>query len=83
MSYDFRHANCEFVGQFAKILADNMEWLQANGHPKWRSVDLDFPLKGWEQYDCVVRHLDRWTPPPETPSEPNPVLDAVKEMLQP
>jgi hypothetical protein len=60
-----------------------MDWLKANGHPKWRSVDLDFPLKGWEQYDCVTRRLERVVAAPREPSEPNPVLDAVKEMLQP
>jgi hypothetical protein len=20
---------------------------------KWKSVDLEYPIKGWEQYDCV------------------------------
>jgi hypothetical protein len=28
-----------------------------NGHPKWKAVDLDAPLKGWEQYDCVKKYL--------------------------
>jgi TRAP transporter TAXI family solute receptor len=85
VSYNFRHANCEFVGRFARVLAKNMEWLKANGHPKWNSVDLEYPLKGWEQYDCVVKHLDKAAvvAAPQEPSEPNPVLEAVKEMLQP
>jgi hypothetical protein len=84
VSYEFRYANCEMVGRFARILADNMDWLKANGHPKWNAVDLAYPLKGWEQYDCVVKQLQ---PAGRTvrqePSEPNPVLDAVKEMLRP
>ena len=85
ISYDFRHANCESVGKFARILSENMEWLKANGHPKWNAVDLDYPLKGWEQYDCVSKSLQKAVaaPPPQEPSEPNPVLDAVKEMLKP
>ncbi|AOY60423.1 MULTISPECIES: TAXI family TRAP transporter solute-binding subunit [Desulfococcus] len=84
VSYDFRQSNCESVGRFGRILADNMEWLKTNGHPKWRSVDLDYPLKGWEQYDCVRKRLQSVmkTTPPES-AEPNPVLDAVKEMLKP
>ena len=53
VSYDFRGNNCENVGKFAKTLHDNLEWLRANGHPKWKSVDLNAPVKGWEQYDCV------------------------------
>lgn len=84
ISYDFRHANCESVGKFARILSENMEWLKANGHPKWNAVDLDYPLKGWVQYDCVSKSLQKTVAaPPQEPSEPNPVLDAVKEMLKP
>jgi TRAP transporter TAXI family solute receptor len=51
VSYDFRMANCQNVGKFAYILESNIDWLRENGHPKWKSVDLDYPLKGWEQYD--------------------------------
>ena len=40
VSYNFRNANCENVGQFAKHLANNIEWLRANGHSKWQSVEL-------------------------------------------
>ena len=34
-------------------------WLVKNGHPKWKAVDLDYPLKGWEQYDCVRKYLGK------------------------
>jgi hypothetical protein len=87
VSYDFRNMDCESVGQFAKILYENIGWLRENGHPKWKSVDLDFKLKGWEQYDCVRKYLVKKGPPPSPaaaakPSrEINPILDAVKEML--
>jgi hypothetical protein len=57
VSFDFRRANCEYVGKFAQILNENMDWLKENGHPKWKFVNLDFPLKGWEQYDCVKKYL--------------------------
>ncbi|MCF6187457.1 MAG: TAXI family TRAP transporter solute-binding subunit, partial [Desulfobulbaceae bacterium] len=53
ISYNFRNANCENVGRVGKLLYENMGWLKQNGHPKWKAVDLDFPLKGWQQYDCV------------------------------
>jgi hypothetical protein len=73
---------CEYVGKFAKTLSDNLEWLRANGHPKWKSVDLNFPLKGWEQYDCVKKAI---LPPQrsasEKPREVNPVMDAIKKMF--
>lgn len=82
VSFNFRRANCENVGQFAKYLAENIEWLRANGHPKWQSVDLNYPLKGWEQYDCVKKYLAEPVPPPKkTIKEPNPILKAIKEML--
>jgi TRAP transporter TAXI family solute receptor len=48
VSYDFRMANCQNVGRFADILEYNIDWLRENGHPKWKSVDLEYPLKGWE-----------------------------------
>jgi TRAP transporter TAXI family solute receptor len=59
VSYNFRGVNCEYVGRFAQILYENMNWLKTNGHPKWKSVDLHFPLKRWEQYDCVKKYLAR------------------------
>ena len=71
-------------GRFAQALASNTEWLVKNGHPKWKAVDLDFPLKGWEQYDCVAKHVrrpGRPAPVATTSAPPNPVLDAMKSML--
>jgi TRAP transporter TAXI family solute receptor len=82
VSFNFRRANCEYVGKFAQILSENMDWLRENGHPKWKFVDLDFPLKGWEQYDCVKKYL---VTKPEAAPKPsvdiNPILKAVKEIL--
>jgi uncharacterized protein len=48
VSFDFRRLDCDNVGRFAQLLASNMGWLVENGHPKWKSVQLDYPLKGWE-----------------------------------
>ena len=61
ISYDFRGENCEHVGKFAQLLADNIDWLKTHGHPKWKSVKLHLPLKGWEQYDCVKNYLVKRT----------------------
>jgi hypothetical protein len=60
-----------------------MDWLVKNGHPKWKAVDLDFPLKGWEQYDCVARYVKKGARPAASAksASPNPVLDAMKQML--
>ncbi len=80
VSFNFRMANCDNVGKFALEVANNIEWLKQNGHPKWNSVDLNYPLKGWEQYDCVQKYqtgLQRKYPGEEV----NPVLEAIKNML--
>lgn len=83
VSFDFRRAHCENVGKFAEILASNMPWLINNGHPKWKAVDLEFSLRGWEQYDCVKKYLRKPTRP--VAAEPdaglNPVLEAIKQVL--
>ncbi len=82
VSFNFRRANCEYVGKFAQILYENIDWLKKNGHPKWQSVDLEYPLRGWEQYDCVKKYLETRTQTPQKRSdEINPILDAVKEIL--
>jgi TRAP-type uncharacterized transport system substrate-binding protein len=82
VSFNFRRANCENVGRLAKHLAENIEWLRANGHPKWRSVDLNYPLKGWEQYDCVTKYLTKTVAPAKKNKDAlNPVLEAIKDML--
>lgn len=83
ISYDFRRFHCENVGRMAKFIYENLDWLIQNGHPKWSSVDLNYPLKGWEQYDCVKKYLAGSGQPAsqQESGELNPVLDAIKEML--
>jgi TRAP transporter TAXI family solute receptor len=83
ISYDFRMANCQNVGRFADLLESNIDWLRENGHPKWKSVDLEYPLKGWEQYDCVKNFpgKSKRRVKPTKPHEINPVLQAIKEIL--
>ena len=82
VSFNFRRVNCEYVGNFAQILSENMDWLRENGHPKWRFVDLDYPLKGWEQYDCVKKYLVKKPKAAPKPSvDINPILKAVKDIL--
>ena len=82
VSFDFRHLDCDHVGRLAQIVASNMGWLAENGHAKWKSVQLDYALKGWEQYDCVRRYLGRATTPGAAKASANPVLDAIKNALR-
>lgn len=83
VSYDFKMANCQNVGRFANILVNNLDWLKENGHPKWNSVDLQYPLKGWEQYECVKNYGGNAQPvaPQRKSRDMNPVLQAIKEIL--
>jgi TRAP transporter TAXI family solute receptor len=84
ISYDFKMANCYNVGKFAYILENNITWLRENGHPKWNSVDLEYPLKGWEQYRCVKNFPGRSQKIIQNkakPTEINPILEAIKEIL--
>jgi hypothetical protein len=59
-----------------------MDWLRVNGHPKWNYVDLNYPLKGWDQYDCVKKNLRKSQRPSRKKTQLiNPVLEAIKDML--
>ena len=85
ISFDFRRRDCDTIGAFAKSLADNIDWLVKNGHPKWKTVDLDFPLKGWDQYDCVRKYLGKSieAAPRTAPAAggANPIMDAIRQIL--
>jgi uncharacterized protein len=82
VSFDFRRADCDYVGRLAQTVTKNMDWLITNGHPKWKSVDLEYPLRGWEQYDCVRKYLGKPArPAAERQASTNPVMDAIKEAL--
>jgi TRAP transporter TAXI family solute receptor len=86
VSFDFRKLDCDNVGKFAQLVQNNMEWLTRNGHPKWKSVNLDATLKGWDQYDCVRKYVATQPVRAGTPArgsgELNPVMDAIREMLR-
>jgi TRAP transporter TAXI family solute receptor len=82
ISFDFRRKDCDNVGRFASLLASRMDWLKANGHPKWKAVDLDFPLRGWEQYDCVRKALGKPIGAHGARARGgNPVFDAIRGVL--
>jgi len=82
VTFNFRGINCDYVGRFANMLFENLEWLQVNGHPKWNLVDLNYPLKGWQQYDCVQKYLGKKKRiQRRKPAAINPVLDAIKNMM--
>ena len=85
VSHAVRGPGCEQIGRFAYQVATGMDWLMKNGHPRWKQVELDRPLAGWEQYECVRKHLARQ--PGQTSSrrtaasERNPVAESIKGIL--
>jgi TRAP transporter TAXI family solute receptor len=86
VSFDFRRRDCDIVGKVAQIISTRHDWLQKNGHPKWKAVDLNYPLRGWEQYDCVRKYLGKGgvaSTGGTTTAKPggNPVFDAIKGVL--
>jgi TRAP transporter TAXI family solute receptor len=85
VSFDFRRKDCDTVGRFAQTMSRQMNWLLQNGHPKWKVVDLNYPLKGWEQYDCVRKYLgsaQAGVPAPTRVGQnENPVFNAIKGLL--
>jgi len=85
VTFDYRRLDCDNVGKFAQLVSTNIETLVKGGHPKWKQVNLEFPLKGWEQYDCVKKYLNKPTARAATPQkggELNPVMDAIREILR-
>jgi len=86
VSFDFRRKDCDSIGRFAQTMQKQMPWLLQNGHPKWKVVDLNYPLKGWEQYDCVRKYIgSAAAAAPTAASKPaaneNPVFNAIKGLL--
>jgi TRAP transporter TAXI family solute receptor len=87
ISSDFRQGECDLVGRFAQAVVNGRDWLTRNGHPVWKTVDLDFRLSGWERYECVQKYVGKPAPGEESPSasagERNPVNEAIKGVLGP
>jgi uncharacterized protein len=79
VSYDYKSTNCDAVGRFAKLVADNLPWLIQHGHSKWKNVDFNYSLKGWEQYSCVRKYLGK---PAASTSKRSPIENPVWRVIQ-
>jgi TRAP transporter TAXI family solute receptor len=86
VAYDFRNHHCNAIGHVARLMMDHLDWLRFNGHPKWKTVDLDETVKGWEQYQCVVDYTPGATAVKtefSSTRKPNPVADAITAVFRP
>ena len=60
VTYDYKLASTVgHLTDFARSLCQNFPQLQAQGHPKWRDVDLQLPElgRGWSYYPLTERVL--------------------------
>ena len=84
VAYDVRRRDCESIGRLAQRVVAGMDWLVKNGHPQWKRVNLEQPVRGWEQYDCVRKYVSQPTDggsPAASAGERNPIADAIKDAL--
>ncbi len=56
--YNLQHTQASLVA-FARSLCKNFPALQANGHPKWKEVELAQPVlgQGWLYYPSIAREI--------------------------
>ena len=53
-----------------------------DGYPKWHSVDLNYPLRGWERHDCAAKYrFQRKRAPEAASAKINPILEVPKEIM--
>ncbi|MGF1551422.1 MAG: TAXI family TRAP transporter solute-binding subunit [Paracoccaceae bacterium] len=54
----YHRESCRAVSEVSHVVVDQFERLKAEGHPKWREVDLTDIPPGWRIGECVNRGLD-------------------------
>jgi TRAP transporter TAXI family solute receptor len=60
VTYDYNmQGTVASLGRFGRSLCENFSKLQAEGHPKWKEVDLTFPElgPGWTYYPATTREI--------------------------
>jgi hypothetical protein len=83
VTYDYtRGESVDRLSRFARALCQNFPRLQAEGHPKWREVQLALPdlPRGWRYYPPMQRELKNCTP--ETKVEAPPVRAACTQQAR-
>jgi TRAP transporter TAXI family solute receptor len=60
VSFDFSSRQSAYFNQrcgelsvLGRAIRENLEWLKANGHAKWKRVDLDAEVGRWKRDACV------------------------------
>ncbi|WP_428412338.1 TAXI family TRAP transporter solute-binding subunit [Pararhizobium sp.] len=89
MTYDYdvkRNAyqrdSCKAVSDFSNLILNNLDTLQATGHPKWKDVDLTALPPGWQVGVCVKAGMALdYKPACTAPSAVSAQPDANEEYL--
>lgn len=74
VTYDYNlKATVEYLARFGRAMCENFATLQAEGHPKWREVELALPElgQGWRYYPPIARQM-RACMSPQTKAKPRP-----------
>ncbi len=58
----YYHQQCHNMARLVRTLRDNLGGLQANGHPKWKEVDLAAHVGVWKHDACSAAALGAATP---------------------
>jgi TRAP transporter TAXI family solute receptor len=85
VAFDEDRRHCDAIGRFAQQVAAGTDWLVKNGHPLWKRVDLQRPVKGLQPYDCVRSYADRPADAPAASTgerQHNPIEDAIEKALR-
>lgn len=61
ITYDYRtnRQKCDYVGRITNLIHDGIGELRSTGHAKWRSVDLDATVAGWDTSACASEALHK------------------------
>jgi hypothetical protein len=71
---------CGEIGKLGVAIQENFGELQRTGHPKWKEVDLNQDLGGWNRDACaqMVRRVSLQ----KAPQTPEDLLKAITDILK-
>jgi TRAP transporter TAXI family solute receptor len=84
VTYDYNLKNTvHHLVRFARSLCENFSTLQANGHPKWKDVDLALPAlnDGWTYYAPTAREIRSCLAAQKAPAKPAKACSAEEKIL--
>jgi TRAP transporter TAXI family solute receptor len=84
VTYDFNlQGTVDHLVRFARSMCQNFSALQANGHPKWREVDLALPRlnAGWAYYGPTEKVLRSCVAERSKPRVPGKACSAEERIL--